>query len=195
MTARPNLYLIRHGETDWNAEGRLQGGRDIPLNDYGRVQAEEAAARLKALYPRFDDLDFVSSPMSRTRETMEILRRSLGLHASYYRIEECLREITFGSWEGNTWNEVRAMDNASAKAREQDKWSFVPPGGESYAMLTTRIRPWFDALTRDTVAVAHGGIARSLMALSGSIPAKEAVMADIHQGQVLVFDKAGMRWA
>jgi broad specificity phosphatase PhoE len=191
----PVLYLIRHGETDWNAEGRLQGGRDIPLNDYGRVQAEEAAARLRALCPRFDDLDYVSSPMTRTRETMEILRRSLGLHERYYRIEEALREITFGTWEGSTWHEVLKNDHDRARAREQDKWNYVPPAGESYAMLCVRIQPWHDALTRDTVAVAHGGVARALMALSGAVDPATAAMADIHQGKVLVFEAGGMRWA
>lgn len=191
---RPVLYLIRHGETDWNAEGRLQGGKDIPLNDVGRIQAEEAAIRLKALCPRYDDLAYVASPMTRARETMEILRRTLGLHGHTYKVEEQLREITFGSWEGSTWREVRKRDLELARAREQDKWGFVPPGGESYAMLTSRIAPWFRALSRDTVAVAHGGIARALMALTAAMPPREAVMADIHQGQVLVFDAAGMRW-
>jgi broad specificity phosphatase PhoE len=66
----PTLYFVRHGETDWNAEARLQGQQDVPLNAFGRVQAEEAGARLRALAPGYANLDYVASPLSRTRETM-----------------------------------------------------------------------------------------------------------------------------
>jgi broad specificity phosphatase PhoE len=194
MSQRPTLYLIRHGETDWNVEGRLQGSRDIPLNDYGRVQAAEAAGRLKAVQPWFQDLDFVSSPMSRARETMEILRGELELHPHTYRLDERLREITFGLWEGSTWREVKARDPDRARAREQDKWGYVPPEGESYRMLLARIAPWFDELTRDTAAVCHGGIARALMVHAGGISPREAERADIHQGRILVFRNGTAEW-
>ena len=70
----PTIYFIRHGETDWNAEARLQGQRDVPLNDLGRVQAEEAGRRLRELVGRPEDLDYVASPLGRARETMERLR-------------------------------------------------------------------------------------------------------------------------
>ena len=72
------LYFIRHGETDWNVEARLQGQRDVPLNDFGRVQAEEAGARLRGLVLHYEDLDYVASPLSRTRETMERMREAIG---------------------------------------------------------------------------------------------------------------------
>ena len=107
MPDHPTIYFIRHGETDWNLEGRLQGQKDIPLNDLGRVQAEEAGRRLKKLVPLFEDLDYVASPMLRTRETMERLREAIGLYPDYYRLDERLVELTFGSWEGMTWKEVR----------------------------------------------------------------------------------------
>jgi broad specificity phosphatase PhoE len=195
FTSAPKLYLVRHGETDWNAEGRLQGGRDIPLNGLGRKQAAEAAERLRVVVPQFAALDFVASPLSRTRETMHILRSTLGLVPAEYRTDERLREITFGQWEGHTWREVRKMDEARARLREQDKWHFIPPGGESYEMLSSRIRPWLEGLQGPTLAVAHGGIARALMVMiGGGVPA-EAVRADIHQGQVLVFEGGQVRWA
>jgi broad specificity phosphatase PhoE len=79
------LYFIRHGETDWNAEGRLQGQRDIPLNDLGRVQAVEAGGILNNLYLQPEDLDWWVSPLLRTRETAERAREAIGLHAPYYK--------------------------------------------------------------------------------------------------------------
>ena len=193
--SRPKIYFIRHGETDWNLEGRLQGQKDIPLNDVGRVQAEEAARKLQALVPRFEDLAYVASPMTRTRETMEILRATLGLHPEVYRLDDRLVELTFGVWEGMTWKEVRKAEPALAALREQDKWHYAPPGGgESYAMLVDRIRPILDDLTRDTVIVAHGGVARAFLAICCGVSSRQAASMDIWQGRVLVIEGRNHRW-
>jgi len=192
---RPTIYFIRHGETDWNLEGRLQGQKDIPLNDLGRVQAEEAGRRLQALCPHHEDLAYVASPMRRTRETMEILRKAAGLHPEGYRLDERLVEITFGAWEGMTWKEVRRAEPQLAALRERDKWNYVPPGGgESYAMLVDRIRPVLDDLTRDTVVVAHGGVARAFLSIRCGISSRQAASMDIWQGKVLVFEGRNHRW-
>jgi broad specificity phosphatase PhoE len=193
--SRPKIYFIRHGETDWNLEGRLQGQKDIPLNDVGRVQAEEAARKLQGLVPHVEDLAYVASPMTRTCETMEILRKTLGLHPESYRLDERLVELTFGVWEGMTWKEVRKAEPALAALREQDKWHYAPPGGgESYAMLVDRIRPILDDLTRDTVIVAHGGVARAFLSICCGVSSRQAASMDIWQGRVLVIEGRGYRW-
>jgi probable phosphoglycerate mutase len=195
-TRRPTIYFIRHGETDWNLEGRLQGQKDIPLNDLGRVQAEEAGRRLQELSPRVEDLDYVASPMLRTRETMERVREVLGLHPAYYRTDERLVELTFGSWEGMTWKEVRKAVPVMAAARERDKWGYVPPdGGESYAMLADRIRPVLDGIERETVVVAHGGVARAFLSVACGVSTRHAASIDIWQGRVLVIENRNHRWA
>jgi broad specificity phosphatase PhoE len=190
----PTIYFIRHGETDWNVEGRLQGQTDIPLNDRGRVQAEEAGIRLRSLALRCDDLDYVASPMGRTRETMERLRGTVGLHPTFYRLDDRLIELTFGTWEGLTWKEVRAREPQAAAARERDKWGYVPPGGESYAMLAERIRPILADLTRDTVVVGHGGVARAFLALSCGVSTRHAASMDIWQGRILVIEGRKHDW-
>ena len=196
MTAsRPTIYFIRHGETDWNLEGRLQGQKDIPLNDVGRVQAEEAGRRLQALAPHVEDLAYIASPMTRTRETMEILRATLGLHPESYKLDERLVELTFGVWEGMTWKEVRKAEPSLAALREQDKWHYAPPGGgESYAMLVERTRPFLDDLTRDTVVVAHGGVARAFLSIACGVSSRQAASLDIWQGRVLVIEGRNHRW-
>jgi probable phosphoglycerate mutase len=192
---RPTIYFIRHGETDWNLEGRLQGQKDIPLNDLGRVQAEEAGRRLRDLVPHYEDLAYVASPMLRTRETMELLRGAIGLHPGSYKLDDRLVELTFGSWEGLTWKEVRRLEPQAAAMRERDKWNYAPPGGgESYAMLTDRIRPVLEDLTRDTVIVAHGGVARAFLALACGVSARQAASMDIWQGRVLVIEGRKHRW-
>ena len=188
----PVLYYLRHGETDWNVEARLQGRRDIPLNARGREQASHCGAVLRDLFARdgIDPtaLDYVSSPLGRARETMELARGVLGLGLDGYRLLDELTEISFGTWEGSTIAEMRARDADGVAAREHDKWHFLPPGGESYEAVSARMSAWYTSLTRDTVATAHGGTARGLMAALGIAKPAAAPMIDIEQGVVYVFN-------
>jgi probable phosphoglycerate mutase len=187
----PTVYYIRHGETDWNVAGRLQGHRDIPLNDKGRGQAAHCGEILRDLFAREGrdpaNLDFVSSPLGRATETMELLRPALGLASDGYRIEPRLIELSFGDWEGSTIALLHQNDPVRISQREHDKWHFVPPGGESYEMVSARMRGWYDSLKRDTVATAHGGTARGLMACLGIAKPAAAPLIDIIQGEVYVF--------
>ncbi|HEX2148466.1 MAG TPA: histidine phosphatase family protein, partial [Pseudorhizobium sp.] len=85
------IYMIRHGQTDWNAEGRLQGQQDIGLNALGRLQATRNGKTLfESAGPKIADFDFVSSPLSRTRETMALLRAAIGLNPEDYRSDDRL---------------------------------------------------------------------------------------------------------
>jgi len=197
MAAR-RIFFLRHGETDWNAEGRLQGQKDIPLNETGRWQAGEAGRKLaKLLGPAGlanPDLRWIASPLSRAADSMRLARAAAGLPQDGFAFEARLKELTFGEWEGLTWPEVQARAPQAAKWRDGDKWRFQPPGGESYAMLAERVQPWIDELDSDVVAAAHGGVARVLMALLASMPPEQAAVAGIWQGQVIVFQDGRMRW-
>jgi probable phosphoglycerate mutase len=184
----PTIVFLRHGETDWNVEGRLQGQRDVPLNDNGRGQAQRNGATLKRLVPGVAAFDFVASPLSRARETMEIVRGTLGLDPGAYRTDDRLREVTFGRWEGFTTEEIRAREPSELAAREGDKWGISPPGGESYEVLAARVRPWLRELAKATVVVAHGGIGRVLwIELVGLDPAK-AVATSVPHDRVFLWD-------
>jgi broad specificity phosphatase PhoE len=194
----PPLYYIRHGETDWNREGRLQGQREIPINANGRAQARRCGEILGDLTAREPQAppDFVSSPLGRARETMELVRTALGLDPQSYRLDERLTEISFGAWEGFTIPELRRVSPEAVAAREQDKWGFAPPGGESYAQMSQRVRGWYDALARDTVAVAHGGVLRGLIVQLGLCSPEEAPFFDVGQGVVyLIRDGQLSRYA
>jgi broad specificity phosphatase PhoE len=187
----PVLYYVRHGETDLNRQGRLQGRRDIPLNAHGRRQAAECGVLLRDLFARdhrqAQDLKYVSSPLKRARETMEILRATLGLQAHDYEIDARLIEIAYGEWEGLTLQEIEMRDASVLSARERDKWDFAPPGGESYRELANRIDSWYKSLTADTVVAAHGGGVRALMAILNIVSEEQATHAQIAQGIVYVF--------
>jgi probable phosphoglycerate mutase len=188
----PTIYYIRHGETDWNVAGRLQGRRDIALNARGRAQAAHCGEVLRDLFDRDkrkpETLDYVSSPLKRASETMEAVRAAIGLPAQGYRNDERLAEIAFGAWEGFTIAQLHERDPARIAQREHDKWHFVPPGGESYEMVAARMRAWYAGLARDTVVTAHGGTARGLIADLGIAKPAAAPLLDIEQGMVYVFE-------
>jgi probable phosphoglycerate mutase len=187
------LYYVRHGLTDWNLAGRLQGHRDVPLDPAGRAQAACCGLILRDLFARDGraaaDLDYVSSPLVRARDTMEIMRDTLGLAGAGYGIEPRLTEISFGEWEGLTYPEVMTRDPDVVARREGDKWEFRPPGGENYRQVALRVGAWYESLTRDTVACAHGGTGRALLALLGIAPHDEAVHREIDQGVVYVLGR------
>lgn len=190
-----NIYFIRHGETDWNREGRLQGQRDIPLNALGEQQAARVGAHLAQLAgQRINTLPFFVSPLIRTRQTAEAARVALGLPALSYSIEARLREISFGAWEGKTWPEVKGIDPAGAVARKRDKWGFAPPDGESYEDVKSRILPFLETITQDCCIIAHGGIARAMLVHLAGVSTADAVERDIWQGKVLHFTRGEAHW-
>jgi probable phosphoglycerate mutase len=186
----PVIYYIRHGETEWNALGRFQGSQDIPLNDVGRRQAAAAGSILQGMVGRDAAnvaLPFVASPLGRARQTMELLRQTLDLPPLAYAVDDRLREIAYGRWEGSTQSQMQASDPELFATRALDKWGVPPPGGESYAAVTQRMRDWYDSLTGDTVAVAHGGTARALLVALGIETPDGAADLTIEQGVVYVF--------
>lgn len=193
--SRAKLYFVRHGETDWNAEARLQGARNIPLNEKGRLQAQQAGKLIERHAPAFETLDYVSSPLIRTRQTMTLLRGTLRMpEEEGVLFDGRLQEIAFGDWEGLTWPEIRERDAERVRARDTDRWGYVPPGGESYAMAAERVSGFLEGIERDTVIVAHGGIARVMLALLSGMPEQSVVQLPIWQGKILVFEEGRHRW-
>lgn len=192
----PTIYYIRHGETEWNALGRLQGVRDIPLNELGRRQSVDAGHILSDLLMRDGrsetSLTFVASPLGRARQTMELARGVLKLPLSGYAIDDRLREIGYGEWEGSTLAEMQAKDPDLFAQRQAEKWTVAPPGGETYVSVQARMTDWYRGLTADVVAVAHGGTARALMVELGFETPESAADLGIQQGAVYVFSESGL---
>lgn len=195
----PRIILIRHGETDWNAEARLQGQRDIPLNAKGIRQAQRAGRALLNLLGMAalenPQVNWVSSPLVRTRHTLDLARAAAGLQEGGYQLDDRLKELTFGEWEGLTWLEVKARSPQSANWREGDKWNFVPPGGESYQMLADRIWPWVKSLDRDTIVATHGGVARVLLAELTGMDRQRAALEPVTQGRLLILENGRWSWS
>jgi probable phosphoglycerate mutase len=148
MTTR--VFLIRHGATTLSAEDRFAGATDVDLSDEGRRQARMLAERLAdekvaAVY---------ASPMKRTRETASIVATPHGLEP---RIEDGLREIDHGRWEGLTRKEVEARHATEYAAWEEDPFTFAPEGGESGLSVMARALPALRAIVNlhpgETVAI------------------------------------------
>jgi probable phosphoglycerate mutase len=188
---QPVIYFARHGETDWNAEKRLQGQKDVPLNALGRTQGARCGEILRDLFARqgvsANALDYVSSPLGRARDTMELIRTGLALDPTRYRMDDRLKEMSFGRWEGFTYPELQGREAEALAARDADKWGYVLPEGESYAQLQLRVCAWYEAVDRDTVVASHGGVCRVLMAHLGILPNDTASTGNIAQGVIYVF--------
>ena len=164
------IYLVRHGETDWNQAGRLQGQTDIDLDAQGFAQAAEAAERLKEVP---FEIAFCS-PLIRARHTAETI---VGERKITLTTDERLRELNFGPWEGTDVRKIREGANSPFT----DPGSYLPPeGAESFAQLYARSGEFVKQVllplegTYETVlVVAHGALNRSILNAVLDIPVSD----------------------
>ncbi len=158
------IYLLRHGETLWNREGRIQGQRDSPLTRTGLAQVEAMGLTLRAEIGDSRPWDMVASPLGRAWQSAAIVAEVLGLDPCGIRQEPRLAEVAYGAWEGLTFDEVDAAEPGVLARRERNKWRFRPPDGEGYADLSARLAPWVSGLEdrAKLIVVCHGATGRVL---------------------------------
>lgn len=188
------LYFIRHGETDWNAEARYQGQADVPMNDTGRAQARRNGERLKPVLAANPGIEFVASPLLRTRETMEIVRAALGLDPGSYRLDDRLKEVHYGSWQGVLIGDLLRLDPDGVAARARDPFRWRPHGGESYADLMERTTPWLAQVEHDSVIVSHGGVSRTLRGEILKLDTAAIPFLEAPQDRILVLTSSAISW-
>ena len=154
------ILFLRHGPTDWNAEGRVQGQTDIPLNDAGR-----RAVRGWRLPPYAADWEWHASPLRRAVETAALL----GADPARLHLDERLKEIDWGEWEGAILKELRAERGEAMRRAEARGLDMAPPNGESPRQLTERLAAWLAdvaARKRDIRVVSHAGVLRGAYTLA-----------------------------
>jgi len=188
------FYMIRHGETDWNREQRFQGRTDIPLNALGVEQAKANGRILAALGLDWTQWHFVSSPLSRARQTMELVRTQLNLTPGDHDIDDALIEVTFGDWERRTLAELRVAQPETMAQRDASKWDFIPPGGESYKQACGRVRFVLGALPGPSVIVTHGGVIRAMRHEVEGLAGNHAAETRIPQDDIYHFDGLHGGW-
>ncbi len=183
-----NLYFIRHGQTQWNTDKKLQGRTNIPLNEQGIEQI-----KAYQLPEKLEQLQWFSSPLLRTRETAELL----GVNAAS---EQHLIEMNWGDWEGKTLKDISAADPIEFAAQEALGFDLNPPQGESPRMVAERVTTWAEQLAamsanQDIGCVSHKGVIRAIYALAANwdMQAKAPHKMDFHCAQHFCFD--GNEWS
>jgi probable phosphoglycerate mutase len=187
------IYLLRHGETVANLEGRLQGQSDSPLTLTGVAQVRAIGALLRGQIAAPSGFSVVSSPLGRARRSAAIVCRALGLDPRAVTCDPRLAEYSFGEWDGLTVAEVEAAAPGAWARREADRWTFVTPGGESYALLAARVGQWLkeQPVEGRLIVVCHGAVSRVLRGLYAGLPPAECVK--LTQDQTNLYRLSGGR--
>lgn len=172
-----DIYLIRHGETEWNVQGRFQGRLDSVLTNTGVKQAEAIGRRLAGLDLSFGA--FITSPLGRTRQTAAIIAGLARLPAIQW--DDRLAEVSLGSWDGLTDIDIDAQWPGLLDGSTQFDWFFRSPDGESYDAVFQRAECWLRERQGVTVAVSHGLISRLIRGAYSGLPKTEALSLPVPQ--------------
>ncbi len=166
MRADVEIYLLRHGETVWNREGRFQGRRDSPLTLRGMQQALAAGRFLRArLGSALAHFQLIASPQPRAWQSAVLLAEAAGLDVLAIRLDPAVVEMSWGRWDGLTAAEIAARDPELWQRRIDDGLAEAPPnGGESRAAVWRRAQAWYTSLPPQSriVLVSHGTFGRAL---------------------------------
>lgn len=156
------IYLVRHGETDWNLENKIQGQTDTHLNENGRRQAQELAEKISLELCGIGSI--YTSKKVRALETARIIGEKLSITPV---VQQGLEEICLGKWEGYTWKQVREVFSEEYQNWHQNRRYQIPPEGESYQQLLNRLLPALDDIVkkekRDILVVTHSAVIMTLM--------------------------------
>lgn len=161
------VALLRHGDTAWSVEGRIQGRTDQPLSDTGR-----AALRARTVPAACRGMRVVTSPLARCVETAALLGAAQAAH------EPLIAEMSWGGWEGKRLEELRAELGPAMRDNEARGLDFRPDGGESPREVLARVSQWLASVVEPTLAVTHRGVIRVVLAaatgwdMRGPPPAK-----------------------
>ncbi|MFO1161925.1 MAG: histidine phosphatase family protein [Reyranellaceae bacterium] len=176
MTLIAPLYMLRHGETAWNTERRMQGLRDSDLTERGRLQAQAMGRALKReLDATEGPTIFLRSPLGRARETAEIIGGEIGLDPALWRDDPRLVELGYGDWEGLSWKEIEVTHPTALADWRADPHGYCPPGGETHTELRTRSAAMLTEVASSnlrTVIVGHGVSGAVLRGLNLGLDAK-----------------------
>ena len=172
------LILVRHGESEWNRAGRIQGQVNSPLTDLGISQAIAISDYLSGIFLN-QELEIYSSPLERAIQTAEIIAKGIDCLSSEVIIEERLNDFNLGEISGTYgWDKVAEIFPEQAQLRLQDPMRFHPSGGESGAEFEARLRSLMEDLKgEDTtkLLVSHGIVNKFIRGIYKNISGKEMI--------------------
>ncbi len=184
MSDFPEIYVIRHGQTEWNVAQRHQGQLDSPLTEKGRKQARLMGGMLQRQNLDLSKVKFFSSPLGRARNTADIALSGFDVAL---REDDRLSEIGFGQWEGKTQGEIDLGWPELSKLADEDPivWNFQSPEGESLTDLERRVDAFLAELTGPAVLFTHGILSRVMRARWLGLNPYE--MLELPGGQGVIF--------
>lgn len=178
----PDVYLLRHGQTEWNIAGRLQGRLDSALTKTGRAQAQQQGVLLKELLPNLPDVSFFCSPLGRAQNTAAIVLDGLEHHV---HTDTRLREISAGTWDGAFLTEIeRTNGPLFEQARNAFELMFLAPDGEGEIATIERCQSFLSELKGPSVLVTHGATLCVLRGLLRGLVFEEMLELGHEQGCV-----------
>ena len=191
----PAIVFVRHGETDWNKQGLVQGSVDTELNQTGRQQAQAVAKLLTMRRNEWAGFDIIVSPQWRARQTADYILQALD--RTDFAVDLRVRELGFGIWEGRPIWEMKASPIYPPDA--EGKYYWRPEGGESYEDGVARVDEWLNSLKKSTLVIAHGAVGRCLMGAVThmepheivNLPTPQGAYCDLSQGKIHWFDATG----
>jgi broad specificity phosphatase PhoE len=190
MNRSATIFLIRHGETEWNRARRYQGWLDSPLTLEGISQAEAIGRRLRLL-PEAAEAEIVASPLGRARRTAEIIAECLSDGVGRLRsirIDRRLREISLGAWDGLDKRGIRRLAPELFTGEDgRWEWYFRSPDGETYHAFAARLAAFLaDLDDTPVIAVCHGVVTRILRGLHAGMSREEALRLAVPQDRIFL---------
>ncbi len=148
------IFLLRHGETEWNLDGRLQGQLDSPLTELGRRQAQHLAGLLATTFTDSGLPPIQASPLGRAQQTANLIRAQFA--TTLHLVEPRLTEVSFGDWEGLTFDDIEHDWADLIDSYDDLDWLFEAPNGEGYDRAVARAESWLQEQSGRLIAISHG---------------------------------------
>nr|WP_321457935.1 histidine phosphatase family protein [uncultured Cohaesibacter sp.] len=177
----PTIYLVRHGETEWNRDDRMQGQQDSLLTAQGRKQAKRAGQALARM--GLANLPTWISPLGRAVATAALIAEEVELGP--VALEPRIREVGLGSWEGWTGDEIASRHGKDLTGIPRMAWGFHSPDGEGFEAAALRVRQWLGERREKTlVVITHGMIGRVFRSLLADVPPEISMVSNVPQNAI-----------
>lgn len=177
------IYLLRHGETQFNTQGRYQGQLNSPLTELGREQVQQNARMLKTFIGNAHDWKIISSPLGRAVESTEILCETIGYDNNKVEFDQRLTEVAVGQWAGLKMSDIQQTWPDLLTNTDAFNWYFHAPDGESFEAVVSRLSSWLKEIQHHpkVIVVSHGLTSRILRGIYAGLHKEDALKLEVSQ--------------